>query len=118
MTMGAMQKGYRCVTFLGNFVVDVDRAKRDCGGVHTRRRPQHATHNKSRESPCVFAVEDSVTERRQRQVAPASCRITTRKLPQVALRICVCGPFASWAWIPLEHGKEILVVHEFAKRIG
>ena len=49
------QQGRRCVTFLGNFVVDVDRAKRDCGRVRSRRTPQQATHNKSRKSPCVFA---------------------------------------------------------------
>ena len=52
--MEATQKGCRCVTFLGNFVVDVDTAKRDCGGSATDGR-RNATHDKRRKSPCVFA---------------------------------------------------------------
>ena len=30
----------------------------------------------------------------------------------------LCEPLASWAWVSLDHGEAILVVHEIANRIG
>ena len=30
----------------------------------------------------------------------------------------LCGLLARWAWVPLEHGEAVLVVHEVADRVG
>ena len=30
----------------------------------------------------------------------------------------LCGLFARWAWVPLEHREAVLVVHEVADRGG
>ena len=103
----ATRKGCRSVTFLGNFVVGVDRAKRDCGGVCNRRMPQDGQVDTvgtgvelARDVRCVVArfLQDNCVE------AATDCSED------------LCGPLASWALRPLEHGKAILVVHKKAAR--
>ena len=145
VAMEATQKGCRCITLLGNFVVAVRRTTRECGRISHRRSPQRATHNESRQSPCASANEglrdgegDSARLKRvlveqDGQVVAVSVgmelasdvrNVVTSFLEDRRVEAAtggtegLCGPLASQAGVPLEHEEAIPTVPVIAYRIG
>ena len=110
------QEGSRCITFLGDFVLDVNSAKCDCGSPQQRRvMASHA--QQKQQGPCVFlfsqddevvAVRSGVGQKRHEGVI-AGCQ-------KAAERICVgfLRAPSGFHWST----EAALILRKFTDRVG
>ena len=116
VSMETTQKGCRCVTFLGNFVVDVERAKRDCGESATDGRRSMPRTTRPSSPPVSLLDGQVVTVSVGVELVGDMRSVITSFLEDHHVEAPAGGTadlrglLASWAWVPLEHGEAVLVL--------